>query len=395
MRILIAPDKFKGTLTQREAAAAIRRGVEHAARERGIEIEVDECPVADGGEGTLEAISGANINWQRCETRVLGSSARGTVLAEWGLWRDSVGGMKAVIESARAIGLHLIESVERDPLRATTFGLGTLVEAAIFAGCHKVLIGLGGSATIDGGIGMAQCMGWGQLATDPRERIFASATLLQTLSTVPSPPWTRIAERSRIEFIALCDVQSPLLGPRGAARMFGPQKGATPEQVERLEAGLENLVRVCRECKIPCDPDQPGAGAAGGLGFGLATFLGAKLVPGAPYILDLLNFDERCRRADLVITGEGKMDMQTAEGKACAEVAKRAERAGKPCIAVVGTTDQAPELLRQALAEVGIRLEKIHPLTDQGVGEIVPDGCGANRLEQTTYKAVLDRKHTA
>lgn len=390
MRILIAPDKFKGTLTQRESAAAMRRGVERAARELGIEIEVDECPVADGGEGTLGAISGASPGWQRCETRIVRPSTRGTMLAEWGLWRDSAGKLTAVIESAQALGLHLIESHERDPVRATTFGLGTLVEATIFAGCRTVLIGLGGSATVDGGIGMAQCMGWGQLDPDPRERTLATATSLLVLSKLPSPSWIRVAERSGIEFLALCDVQNPLLGPRGAARMFGPQKGATPEQVERLEVGLENLVRVCKECNIPCDPDQPGAGAAGGLGFGLATFLGAKLVPGAPYILDLLNFDERCASADLVITGEGKMDMQTAEGKACAEVAKRAERAGKPCIAVVGTTEGDAEHLRISLGAREVRFESIH-VAGSGGPAATTSGDPAAQLAEATHVALAER----
>lgn len=386
MRILIAPDKFKGTLTQREACAAIRRGIERAAKERGIEVEIDECPVADGGEGTIEAIRAAIPMWVECAAIVPGPIPERMTAAEWGMWLGTDGQSTAVLESFRAVGLHLIEPHERDPERMSSFGLGAMINAAVHAHCPRVLIALGGSATVDGGIGMAQALGWGSFDEDPRARTVLTGRAIATLTGLPTPAWTRTAERKGVQFIALCDVQNPLLGPRGAARMFGPQKGATPEQVERLERGLENLVRVCRECGIPCDPDQPGAGAAGGLGFGLATFLGAKLVPGAPFILDLLNFDQRCAAADLVITGEGKMDMQTAEGKACAEVARRAANTAKPCIAIVGTTDEEPETLRLALARRGVALHSIRRASKDARATDSPAGA----LEEATHAALLE-----
>jgi glycerate kinase len=248
-----------------------------------------------------------------------------------------------------------------------------------------ILVALGGTATIDGGIGVAEEFGC-LLFDGHGKRLEGTPRSLQILNAIALLDSSSILRSTRL--IALCDVQNPLLGPRGAARMFGPQKGASPEQVERLEAGLENLVHVCRERGIPCDPDQPGAGAAGGLGFGLATFLGAKLVPGAPYVLDLLNFDERCQRADLIITGEGKMDMQTAEGKACAEVARRAERAGKPCIAVVGTTDGHPDFLRQQLAHRGVvylQVVPVHPDFGPATPRLLDHALG---VEQASYDAI-------
>lgn len=386
MRILLAPDKFKGTLTQREACAAMGAGVKRAAREAGIEVVIDECLVADGGEGTLEAIGSVIPTLVMAEAATLDPTLRLGMRAEWGCWRHDAD-LIACIESARAVGLHLVDDKQRDPERLTTFALGSLIGAALSAHCTTILIGLGGSSTIDGGTGAAQALGW-TIAGDHRfqfeirrEREVALPGGLATVG-LRRPSCTHAAELGTASFIALCDVQNPLLGPRGAARQFGPQKGATPEQVERLEAGLENLVRVCRACGIPCDPDQPGAGAAGGLGFGLATFLGATLVPGAPYILDLLKFDERCAAADLVITGEGKMDMQTAEGKACAEVAKRAESACKPSIAVVGQVEGHPDDLRKRLAACGVRFEAIHAT--------IPAKNAATALEDATCNALRD-----
>ncbi|MBL8745149.1 MAG: glycerate kinase [Phycisphaerae bacterium] len=409
MRILIAPDKFKGTLTQRQACAAIRRGAENAAREAGIRVEFDEGPVADGGEGTLEVVTSA----QRAEfhrRRVLGPDGERRVDAQSCSWTGEGGERYCLIESARCIGLALVD--QPDPENATSFGLGELIRSET-ADDHTVIVGLGGSATTDGGVGMAQGCGV-EFGTDPsitrekpakrehepdgsceshparhwKEHVLRGRDLLSIRSIVRVPS-LRAPSSSARRLIALCDVQNPLLGPRGAARMFGPQKGATPEQVERLEAGLENLVRVCRECNIPCDPDQLGAGAAGGLGFGLATFLGAKLVPGAPYILDLLNFDERCKQADLVITGEGRMDMQTAEGKACAEVAKRAERAAKPCIAVVGTTDGEPADLQHALEGHAIRFHSIRRVSDSALTPIQGKEVHADRLADAARVALL------
>jgi glycerate kinase len=458
---LIAPDKFKGTLTAKEAAEAMRRGVERAARERGITVEIDECPVADGGEGTLEAIASA-VHAHRHSSTVydwIGAPMRGTwlshdpnrplrdrwptrrflihvtllvvICAAWftflmpmQAWIFRAGfrwihaailaaglafalvlvrvvrltrkhpiarDRTAFLEVARVLGIRAIRPRFRDPELMDTEIVGSLIGRTLEDGCGRILIGLGGTLSIDGGIGVGMLTHAFLDAKGHRPPGFG-ATLPKIVKVVPYPWEPRLREA---ELIALCDVQNPLLGPRGAARMFGPQKGATPEQVERLEKGMENLVRVCRECGIPCDPDQPGAGAAGGLGFGLATFLGAKLVPGAPFILDLLKFDERCAATDVVMTGEGKMDMQTAEGKACAEVAKRAAKAGKPCIALVGTIEDEPETLRERLADHGVRFESVHAVSEDGTATPTSSSDAAARLERATREVMIARMGAA
>jgi glycerate kinase len=428
MRILIAPDKFKGTLSAKDAAAAIAMGVRRAAEEHGIEVEIEECPVADGGEGTLEAIEHALPgrrhrstvhDWDGAPARahwlshdaarpfrdrfaalislmgavgpvmfgvaILIASTAWSASYGWGwfaaaaalgvssilvIWLferlsrrpESVSRERtACLEVAQVIGVRAIHPRFRNPELIDTEIVGDLIDRALEDGCGRFLIGLGGTLSVDGGIGV------GRLTHS-----FLNARGLQPPGhgeTLPDiariephiQPNSRIREA---EFIALCDVSNPLLGPSGAARVFGPQKGATPEQVERLEAGLENLVKVCRECGIPCDPDQPGAGAAGGLGFGLATFLGATLTPGAPFILDLIGFNERAERADLIIAGEGRLDSQTASGKAVAEVARRAAELGKPCIAVVGSTEGSTDQIRAALAAEGVHFDAVASAAD-------------------------------
>jgi len=381
VRILIAPDKFKGTLSAKEAATAIERGVRLAA---GDSIEVEVCPVADGGEGFLDCVRTAlevapeevpvsgPLIYRSVTARVLTVPPRTRLDMPCTLSRideyklSKVPGAKerfeqtfekgtvpcdAYLEAADAVGIRHLVPYEMDPEETSSHGLGQLVRHALELNCRRVFIGLGGSATVDGGAGIASWLGVKFLNDEGADTCGMPSTLSQVQRILALPADDPVRA---IEVVALHDVSNPLLGPNGAARVYGPQKGATPEQVERLEAGLTNLVRVCRECGVPCDPDQPGAGSAGGLGFGLATFLGAKLVPGAPFIFDLLKFDERVARADLVITGEGRLDSQTASGKAAAEVARRAAAVGKPCFAVVGSTEGAPDEVRAALAAKGI-----------------------------------------
>lgn len=422
MRILIAPDKFKGTLSAKDAAAAIALGVRRAAEEHGVAVNIEVCPVADGGEGTLDAIQhalpvrqhrstvhdwdGASVRarWLSHDpvlpyrdrfaaslalTRFAGAvgffgallvvGAAWSASFGWGWWAAAaaLGGgsvlafwlssrmsrstgvspeRTAYLEVAQVIGARAIRPKYRNPELIDTEIVDSLINRALEDGCGKILIGLGGTLSIDGGIG-AGGLTHKFLDAKGQQPPGYGATLPDISRIVPHD---RGAPRVReAEFIALCDVSNPLLGPNGAARVYGPQKGATPEQVERLEAGLANLVKVCRECGIPCDPDQPGAGAAGGLGFGLATFLGAKLVPGAPFILDLLKFDERVQRADLIVTGEGRLDSQTASGKAAAEVARRAAQAGKPCLAVVGSTEGSSQQAREALGRASIAFDGV------------------------------------
>ncbi|HXF98538.1 MAG TPA: glycerate kinase [Gaiellaceae bacterium] len=267
-----------------EAAAALAQG----AREAGLSAE--ELPVADGGEGTLEALQRA-LGGEVREARVSDPLGR-PVAARWLLLPDG----RAVVEAAQAIGLPLVAPAERDPLRASSRGLGELLLAVLAARPRALVIGLGGSATVDGGAG-----------------------LRQVVDSLPVPA------------VVLCDVQTRL---RDAARLFGPQKGAGPEEVAELERRLGEMEELRPYA------DLPGAGAAGGLGAAFAA-LGAELVPGAAALLDLLRFEERLRRSDLVVTGEGEVDETTAEGKAPGEVARRAAAAGVRCL-VFGGRVRAP-----------------------------------------------------
>lgn len=316
MRVLIAPDKFKGTLTAPEAADAIAGGVRRATREHGFSTQIDLCPVADGGEGTVEIVADALRSAGAFVMDVQATDLLGApVTARCVRWAHGGGGFTTLIESAQVIGLSRVPPDRRDPMAYHSGALGELIREVGADARGELIVALGGSATVDGGVGMARALGW-RVADD-----FVGG---------PGPG----ALRPRVT--ALCDVNNPLLGERGAARVYGPQKGATPGQIEKLERGLAHLVEVCRRAGIRCDPNAPGAGAAGGLGFGLASFLGAELVPGAGYLLDLMGFDARVSGADLVITGEGCLDAQTLSRKAPMEVASRARQAGRPVLAFVG-----------------------------------------------------------
>ncbi|MCA9281017.1 MAG: glycerate kinase [Phycisphaeraceae bacterium] len=319
MRVLIAPDKFKGTLSAREAAEAIARGVRRAADARGIRAETDLCPVADGGEGTAEIVGSALIDQGAVVSEVAATDLLGVpAAARIVRWQHAPGARTTLIESAQVIGLARVPPNRRDPAAYNTGALGQLISSIETDDLSRLIIALGGSATVDGGVGMARALGW---------QIDDGGAI--------APPDSPL--RGRV--VALCDVDNPLLGAHGAARVYGPQKGATPARVEQLERELAHLVSICRKCGVACDPDAPGAGAAGGLGFGLATFLGAQLIPGARSILDLIGFDRRLRRADVVITGEGRLDEQTGRRKAPMEVAGRARDGGVAALAVVGSLD--------------------------------------------------------
>ncbi len=338
MRVLIAPDKFKGTLTASEAADAIARGVTRAANNRGIAVEIDLCPVADGGEGTAAIVEAALRDagaffMEVAATDLLGQPVTARVVR----WKQDDGRFATLIESAQVIGLARVPEGRRDPTAYTSAALGRLLASMRFDDDARVIVALGGSATVDGGVGLAQVVGWTFEDENGRE-VGAARELNRVVRVHPAS-----VGAFRAPITVLCDVANPLLGEHGAARVYGPQKGATPEQVEELERGLAHLVELCRRAGIPCDPVAPGSGAAGGLGFGLATFLGARLAPGAEFLLEHIGFSERVARADLVITGEGRLDSQTARRKAPMEVARRAGDAGRPVLAVVGAVgDGAP-----------------------------------------------------
>jgi len=283
--VLVAPDSFKGTLSASEVASAAGRGLQAGG------FPVDLCPVADGGEGTLEALLEALDGETRSAT--VSDPLGREVKAAYGLG-DSVG----ILETAAASGLGLVGPSERDALAASSAGTGELILAAIAAGAETVYLGVGGSATTDGGAGAIRAIRRGGGLRDAR-------------------------------LIVLCDVRTPF---EDAARVFGPQKGASPEEVRRLTARLHAFAR-----RLPRDPrGVPMTGAAGGLAGGLWGALGAELVPGASFVLDALDFDVRMRSARAVVTGEGKLDQQSLAGKLVSEIATRARQGGVPCYAIVG-----------------------------------------------------------
>jgi glycerate kinase len=286
--ILVAPDSFKGTFTAREVTEAIGRGLEAGGR------PVDPCPIADGGEGTVDALLAA-LDAELRSATVTDPLGR-EIEAQF-----AIGGADAFLETAAASGLHLVEEGERDAVAASTAGTGELILAAVAAGARTVSLGVGGSATTDGGDGAIQAIKRGGGLDGAR-------------------------------LIVLCDVRTPF---EAAARVFGPQKGADESTVRKLTARLNAQAR-----RLPKDPrGVPMTGAAGGLSGGLWSALDAELVPGASFVLDAVGFDPRMRAARAVVTGEGKLDQQSLVGKAVSEVATRARQAGVPCHAVVGTRE--------------------------------------------------------
>ena len=324
-RILVAPNSFKGSLSATQAAAAIARG----SRQAMPGAEIVEIPVADGGDGTVEALVAAHhgtYGWANVEGP-LGDS----VHAAYGLID---GGRTAVVELASASGFELITAARRDPRKTSTYGFGQLLEAARKSGVEKIIAGIGGSATNDGGAGMGQALGFRLIDTAGRD-IARGGAALAALERIDSSGVDR--GWLSTEVLVACDVTNPLVGPLGASRVYGPQKGADEQTVELLDRALRRLAQVMARDLGQEVGDLPGAGAAGGTGAGLVAFLGARLVPGAPLIVDAAGFDRALPGADLVITGEGRIDGQTAYGKAPGEVAKRAHAAGVPVLFLAGT----------------------------------------------------------
>ena len=326
--ILIAPDSFKGSLTSVEVARALADGWQRARPDDEILL----CPLADGGEGTLAAIEAAG-GWQRRTTPVRDPLGR-TVSAFWLISDD---GRRAALEMAAASGISRLLLEERDPIRATSIGTGDLIKAALNARVESIVLGIGGSATTDGGAGLLT--GLGAIA----DRDTATVDL------------EHLDGRLRtVELQVACDVSNPLCGPTGAAAVYGPQKGATPADVQELDGRLGRFADSMEVATGRPERTTPGAGAAGGVGYALLSiqdhFRAFALRPGVDLVMDATDFDARLARADLVITGEGRIDAQTAYGKTALGVARRAQTAGVPCIAVGGGVE--PEGI-EALAAVG------------------------------------------
>ena len=364
MRILIAPDKFKGSLTAPAAAEAIARGL----RSVWPDAELDLAPIADGGEGFAESLAAAlGAEW----VKVASEDAIGRSIETRYAWLP--GERLAILEMSEASGLHRIASHDRAPLSADTFGTGLLIAHAVARGAKRILVGLGGSATTDGGAGLARALGFRFLDCEGKD-LSTAPEKLASLAHIECPTTSQLPE-----IFAACDVQNPLLGERGAARVYGPQKGADPAAVDKLDSILSHLATRCA-ADLGCDfRDVPGAGAAGGLGFGLLTFCGAKIRPGFDMIAETLHLGERINAADLVVTGEGRIDDQTLDGKGPAGVAALARKAGRPVIGFGGSITVTAE-------EAGI-FDTLVPLADRplDIAEAMRDA--ASLLERASRRA--------
>ncbi|PYJ33288.1 MAG: glycerate kinase [Verrucomicrobia bacterium] len=332
MKILIAPDKFKGTLDAREVAQNIAKGLRDVLSDADIEI----IPMADGGEGTAEAICDARgCSWVQCKAHdPLGRE----IYARYG-WIDRE--KLAVTEMSEAASMRRLSESERDPIRATTFGVGEMLLDATKRGANEIVIGLGGSATNDGGFGMAQALGFRFLGDGDRE--IKRVVELALLERIQRPTGREELKRRRI--IAAVDVKNPLLGENGATQVFGPQKGASKSDLDNLERALTRLAGVVAT-EFGFDyRDEAGAGAAGGLGFGLLSFCDATIRPGFQVVAEAVGLELKMKDVDVVITGEGSLDRQTLEGKTPVGVARLARKFGKPVFAFVGRATKDPEVL--------------------------------------------------
>ena len=358
MKIVIAPQAFKGSISALEAAGAMGEGVRRVLKD----AETVLVPVADGGDGTLETLvesTGGEVRSSEV-TGPLGEP----VTAEWGALGD---GHTAVVEMARTSGLALVPIEKRDPLVTTTYGLGEAIKHALDAGFRRFIVGIGGSATNDGGAGMAQALGIRLVDSDGRQLPYGGAALARLDRIDMDDLDSRVRES---EFSVASDVNNPLTGPEGASAVYGPQKGATPEMVTQLGAALGHLAEIVkRDVGVEID-DVPGAGAAGGLGGGLIAFLKGRLRPGVDIVLDAVGLDGHLDGADLVITGEGQLDFQTVYNKAPIGVAWRAKARGIPVVAISGS--------------LGRGFTDVH---EQGIDAVLAITSAPMTLEESTERA--------
>lgn len=324
--ILIAPDKFKGSLTAKQVCAAVVNGLHQVCKDALLH----SVPMADGGEGTCDVLT----EWAEgryVEVQVDGPLFK-PMTARYGI---SKAGDKAFIEMAAASGLTLLKDEDKNPLHTSTIGTGQLVADALSRNVRKIILGLGGSATVDAGIGMASALGYTFCDSENIPLKPVGENLIHIRSIYAA---TVLPELKNVSVTALCDVTNPLFGPQGAAYVFGPQKGAQPADLDILDAGLRNFNRMVKK-HLAVAADFPGAGAAGGLGAGAKVFLQAGIESGIKYIIGTTKLEEKIRKADLVITGEGKIDEQTFSGKVVSEVTRISVKAGKPVVAICGKCD--------------------------------------------------------
>jgi len=372
VKVVVAPNAFKGSLSASQAAAAIARGV----RQVFPEADIVEVPVADGGDGTAEALVSAHDG--TFQTVKVEGPLGDPITAAYGLID---GGRTGVVELASSSGLALISPDRRDARRASTYGFGQLLQAAHVAQVASIIAGIGGSATNDGGAGMAQALGYHLLDASGRDLPRGGAALahLERIERPRDDWWESVAVK------VACDVDNPLTGPRGASAVYGPQKGADDQAVRELDAALSRLAAVVERDLGKRVADVPGAGAAGGTGAGMIAFLDAQLVPGAPLVVEASGFEAKLRGADLVITGEGQADEQTAYGKAPGEVAKRAKKARIPVLLIAGSKGPGWEALR------GLGVTAVVTLDEEGdnLQQLMRDA--GQMLTRATVRACQER----
>ncbi|MBX2873676.1 MAG: glycerate kinase [Saprospiraceae bacterium] len=346
MNLLIACDSFKDSL----AAVAVCQALERGIKKADPTCQTQLFPMADGGEGTARIMT-YHTQGRWIEVEVQGPLAV-TVKAGYGLSAD---GSKAYIDMAEASGLQLVPRPLRNPLKTGTFGTGQLIQKAIEQGVEKIFLGIGGSATNDGGIGMAKALGYRFLDQNGRD-LAGNGEDLQQIAQIIAP------DRSFPTIEVLCDVNNPLYGPNGAAVVYGPQKGASEEIVEQLDAGLQQLAKQV-ESDLSKTLDQiPGAGAAGGMGYGAMVFLNGSLKSGIEAIMNEASFDDALQQADLVITGEGKIDGQTVQGKLIKGICERAKQFNRPVIAVCGALLASTDLIQRIGLQAAFSIQR-HPLS--------------------------------
>lgn len=337
MKIVTAIDSFKGSMTSMEAGLAVTEGVHRVDSDVDVQIR----PLADGGEGTVEALV-AGMNGMKQEIQVTGPLGT-LVVCEYGIIESS---KTAVIEMAGAAGITLVPDEKKNPLYTTTYGVGEVIKDAIGKGCRRFIIGIGGSATNDGGIGVLQALG-GELLDKSGKQVPFGAEGVEKLASISCK--NLLPELKECSFRIACDVDNPLYGEKGCSYIFGPQKGATPEMVELMDGWMENYAKITEEYfadsktqlgKFNYDPNYPGCGAAGGLGFAFRTFLHGKLEPGISIVLEEIGIENQIKNADIVITGEGRLDGQTVMGKAPIGIARLAKKYGKPVLAFSGSVTE-------------------------------------------------------
>ncbi|NPV91155.1 MAG: glycerate kinase [Firmicutes bacterium] len=333
MRIVVAPDSFKGSLLADEVAEAVARGIKKADNL----IEIVKIAMADGGEGTVRALTKA------ASGRIVNCRVRDPLFREieafYGVLGDN---QTAVIEMSAASGITLLAEDEKNPLKATTYGSGELIKHALDLGCRHFIIGVGGSATNDGGAGMAQALGAKLLDRDGNEIDLGGGSLGQLYRIDLQQFDQRVGEST---FIAACDVTNPLCGPNGASRVYGPQKGADEEMIRMLDENLAHYGSILENTFNLSIVDDPGSGAAGGFGAGLLAFLGAELRKGIDIVIEITNLEKQIQQADLVITGEGRIDGQTIFGKTPFGVAQLAKKYAVPVVAIAGEIGEGSETL--------------------------------------------------